>query len=45
MKEMWDYESREPFSGKIRKKAPERSRGSQAKSNSECERVWWKPQS
>ena len=37
MKEMWDYESREPFSGKIRKKAPEKSRGSQAKSNNECE--------
>ena len=40
MKEMWDYESREPFLGKIRnisKKAPEKSRGSQAKSNNECE--------
>ena len=37
MKEMWDYESQEPFSGKIRKKAPEKSRGSQAKSNNECE--------
>ena len=40
MKEMWDYESREPFSGKtghISEKAPERSRGSQAKSNNECE--------
>ena len=40
MKEMWDYESREPFSGKTRdisEKAPERSRGSQAKSNNECE--------
>ena len=40
MKEMWDYESREPFSGKIRdisEKAPEKSRGSQAKSNNECE--------
>ena len=37
MKEMWDYESREPFSGKIRKKAPEKPRGSQAKSNNECE--------
>ena len=36
MKEMWDYESREPFSGKI-EKAPEKSRGSQAKSNNECE--------
>ena len=31
MKEMWDYESREPFSGKIRdisEKTPEKSRGS-----------------
>ena len=40
MKEMWDYESREPFSGKIRdvsEKTPERSKGSQAKSNNECE--------
>ena len=40
MKEMWDYESREPFSGRtgdISEKAPERSRGSQAKSNNECE--------
>ena len=40
MKEMWDYESQELFSGKIRdisEKAPERSRGSQAKSNNECE--------
>ena len=40
MKEMWDYESREPFSGKTRDisdKAPERSRGSQAKSNNEYE--------
>ena len=40
MKEMWDYESREPFSGKIRDisaKAPEKSKGSQAKSNNECE--------
>ena len=36
MKEMWDYESQEPFSGKI-EKTPERSRGSQAKSNNECE--------
>ena len=44
MKEMWDYESQEPFSGKIRnisKKIPEKSRGSQAKSNNECETVWW----
>ena len=40
MKEMWDYESQEPFPGKIRdisEKAPEKSRGSQAKSNNECE--------
>ena len=36
MKEMWDYESREPFSGKI-EKTPEKSRGSQAKSSNECE--------
>ena len=45
MKEMWDYESQEPFSGKIREiseKAPEKSRGSQAQSNNECETVWWK---
>ena len=32
MKEMWDYESREPFSSKI-EKAPEKSRGSQVKSS------------
>ena len=40
MKEMWDYESREPFSGKIRsisERTPEKSSGSQAKSNNECE--------
>ena len=40
MKEMWDYESREPFSGKIRdiyEKASEKSRSSQVKSNNECE--------
>ena len=40
MKEMWDYESREPFSGKMRdisEKAPEKSKGSQAKSNNKCE--------
>ena len=40
MKEMWDYESREPFSGKrrdISEKAPEKSRGSKAKPNNECE--------
>ena len=36
MKEMWDYESREPFSSRI-EKTPEKSRGSQAKSNNECE--------
>ena len=40
MKEMWDYESREPFSGKIRnisEKAPEKSKSLQVKSNNECE--------
>ena len=40
MKEMWGYESQEPFSGKIRdisKKAPEKSKSSQVKPNSECE--------
>ena len=41
MKEMWDYESREPFFGYklgiFLKKAPEKPRGSQAKSNNECE--------
>ena len=40
MKEMWDYESQEPFSGKtgdISEKAPEKSRSSQVKSNNECE--------
>ena len=40
MKEMWDYESQEPFLGKIRnisEKAPEKPKGSQAKSNNECE--------
>ena len=40
MKEMWDYESQEPFLGKtgdISEKAPEKSRGSQTKSNNECE--------
>ena len=34
MKEMWDYESQEPFSGKTRdisKKAPEKSKSSQVK--------------
>ena len=47
MKEMWDYESREPFSGKIRdisEKALEKSKNSQVKPNNECE-LWWKPQS
>ena len=40
MKEMWDYESREPFSGKIRdisEKAPEKFKSSQVKPNNECE--------
>ena len=40
MKEMWDYESQESFSGKIRdisEKAPEKSKSSQVKSNNECE--------
>ena len=40
MKEMWDYESQEPFSGKIRdisRKAPEKSKSLQVKSNNECE--------
>ena len=40
MKEMWDYESQEPFSGKTRdisKKAPEKSKSSQAKPKNECE--------
>ena len=40
MKEMWDYESWEPFSGKIRdisEKALEKSKSSQVKSNNECE--------
>ena len=40
MKEMWDYESQEPFSGKIRdisEKAPEKSKSSQVKPNNECE--------
>ena len=36
MKEMWDYESREPFSSKL-EKAPEKPRGSQVKSSNECE--------
>ena len=40
MKEMWDYESREPFSGKTRdvsEKAPEKSKSSQVKPKNECE--------
>ena len=40
MKEMWDYESQEPFSGKTRdisKKAPEKSKSLQAKLKNECE--------
>ena len=40
MREMWDYESREPFSGKIgniSEKAPEKSKSSQVKPNNECE--------
>ena len=40
MKEMWDYESREPFSGKTRdisEKALEKPKSSQVKSNNECE--------
>ena len=40
MKEMWDYESQEPFSGKTRdisKKAPEKSKSSQVKPNNKCE--------
>ena len=40
IKEMWDYESQEPFSGKIRDvsgKAPEKSKNSQVKPKNECE--------
>ena len=40
MKEMWDYESREPFSGKIRdvsKKVPEKSKSLQVKPKNKCE--------
>ena len=40
MKEMWDYESQEPFSGKTRdvsKKVPEKSKNPQVKPNNECE--------
>ena len=39
MKEMWDYESWEPFSGKARdvsEKAPEKSKSSQVKSKNKC---------
>ena len=40
MKEMWEYESREPFSGKIRdvsEIAPEKSKSLQANPKNECE--------
>ena len=40
MKEMWDYESREPFSGKTRdvsEVVPEKSKSLQAKPKNECE--------
>ena len=40
MKEMWDYESWEPFSGKTRdvsKKVPEESKRSQVRPKNECE--------
>ena len=40
MKEMWDYESQEPFSGKIKdvsKKVPEKSKSLQAMPKTECE--------
>ena len=40
MKEMWDYESQEPFSGKIRdvsEVAPEKSKSLKAKPKTECE--------
>ena len=40
MKEMWDYESWEPFSGNTRdvsEKAPEKSKSSQVRSKNECE--------
>ena len=40
MKEMWDYEIREHFSGKIRdvsERTPDKSRSSQVKSKIECE--------
>ena len=40
MKEMWDYESQEPFSGKTRdvsEVTPEKTKGSQVKPKNECE--------
>ena len=40
MKEMWDYESQEPFSGKARdisEKIPEESKSLQVKPKNECE--------
>ena len=40
MKEMWDYESQEPFSGKTRdisEKAPEKSKSLEVKPKNECE--------
>ena len=40
MKEMWDYESQEPFSGKTRdvsEIAPEKSKSIQVKSKNDCE--------
>ena len=40
MKEMWDYESQDPFSGKTRdvsEIAPEKSKSLQAKPKNECE--------
>ena len=40
MKEMWDYESWEPFSGKakdVSKEAPEKSKSLQAMPKNECE--------
>ena len=39
MKEMWDYENWEPFSGKTRdisEKAPEKSKSLQVKPKNEC---------
>ena len=40
MKEMWDYESQEPFSGKTRgvsDKAPEKSKSLEATPKTKCE--------